>query len=343
MKAPADGTHAASSDARPRHLEMADEKARCAESRAEELEQRFRERMETSLSFELAKIEALKRRARGPGPELLLGWVGGRGPEQEPADEGIFRQLHDLRQRYQRLQAATNCRAQMSSEEVRRRLSHFYMRICPAKLGNVPRVVDSFEARGSTQQALRDLNDELMDTYGCDLYTAWDLEREADAALSESRRTSPHRLPLQERLAMLSDDAGISLSHHRDPNNVQVHQVDDHFWQALPTVQPAGPRLHPSANAAQHVVQHTQAPQSPEQTLPRQVLQPPLQQSQQQQQQQHGPSHSFTSTSVGAPTSTSLFATTSAPACSGPPSPRWAGTQGRDIATALQLLAKVQK
>ena len=306
-----------SSNARPRHLQMAEEKARCAESRAEEMEQRFRERMETSLSFELAKIEALKRRARCTplGPELLLGWVGGRGPDPAamlgPADEGIFRQLHDLRQRYQRLQAATNCRAQLSSEEVRRRLSHFYMLICPSKLGNVPRVVDSFEARGATQQALRDLNDELRDTYGCDLYTAWDRETEADAALSESRRTSPHRLPLQERLAMLSDDA-ISLSHHRDPNNVQVHQVDDHFGQALP-VQPAGPRLHPNANAAQ----------------------------QQQQQQQHGPSNSFTSTSVSELALTSLGATTSAPACAGPPSPRWAGAQGRDIATALQLLVKV--
>ena len=126
------------------HLELAAEKARSAESRAEELEQRFRERMEMSLSFELAKIDALKRRATGPTSALLLGWVGERS--DEPAVEG-FRQLHDLRQRYQRLQAVTNCRAQMSSEEVRRRLSHFYARICPSKLGNVTRIVDSFEAR----------------------------------------------------------------------------------------------------------------------------------------------------------------------------------------------------
>lgn len=61
--------------------------------------------------------------------------------------------MNHLRQRYQRLQGESTVKAQWSAEGVRQRLSSFYARVCPAKHGNVARIVDSFEGRGGSKQA----------------------------------------------------------------------------------------------------------------------------------------------------------------------------------------------
>ena len=188
--------------------DLVDEVARRGELRAEDLERQFRERMDASLSIELAKIERARRRVN-----LLVTvpvWESRmQDIEHELSDEEAYIQMYHLRQRYDRLlegsKQVLDSKAHLSGEELRQRLKLFYEGVCPTKLSNVARIVDSFEARGATRQALRDLNNELLDTYGCDLYSVTVIAEAGDVS---STHVQAGGLALQERLDMLSESEG---------------------------------------------------------------------------------------------------------------------------------------
>jgi len=187
--------------------DLVDEVARRGELRAEDLERQFRERMDASLSIELAKIERARRRIN-----LLVTVPVGESRTQdiqnELSDEEAYIQMYHLRQRYDRLLEGSKdvleSKAHLSGEELRQRLKVFYEGVCPTKLSNVARIVDSFEARGATRQALRDLNNELLDTYGCDLYSVTVIAEAGDVSSTHVQAG----LALQERLDMLSESEG---------------------------------------------------------------------------------------------------------------------------------------
>ena len=52
---------------------------------------------------------------------------------------------------------------------LRARLTCFYLSHAPQKIARVDAIVSAFISRGSSQQALQDLNEELLETYGFDL------------------------------------------------------------------------------------------------------------------------------------------------------------------------------
>ena len=291
------------------HQELVEEVAIRAEIRAEELEKRFRERMETSLSFELAKVEHMKRRAAGFQSKRLdaTHTVLATSSAPEAVQEESFRQLYDLRQRYQRLQVATPLRAEMSSEDVRQRLSTFYAKMCPSKLGSIARIVASFEARGATPKALRDLNSELLATYGCDLYTF--VESDDPVMESTNSRKSPHRLALKERLAMLSEDARHSNLIFDQSANVypQIQHDSVHVSSDSKPFYPLQFNAHVSQPQTAEQAQHSQP--SPQLIYPSQT-QPP---------NQHEVKHSQAENSAHVQNSEPNLA------CQGASSPRWAG------------------
>ena len=230
-----------SADSESWHQTLVEEVARRAERHAEQLETRFRERMEMSLSFELAKIDAASKRHADtlpPGPGQRRGEARGASAADDLNVEESFERLHHLRRRYRQLQGPE--KAHLTSDELRTRLSRFYECMCPSKLNNVPRIVSSFEARGGTSQALWDLNSELLCAYGQDLesiapcqiealacppppaglhhYPADDpsqviFSRSAVRSVANVHNATPPVATrrtahtLQERLAMLSDEA----------------------------------------------------------------------------------------------------------------------------------------
>lgn len=310
-----------------RYRDLVEKVASRAEIRAEELEQRFRERMEMSLNFELAKIEHARRRAASPLPaQVALGLDPGPpiSAEHSPIGEEAYRHLNHLRQRYEQLQGMLP-----NSDELRRRLSGFYACVCPSKLGNVARIVDSFTSRGATQQALRDLNRELLDTYGCDLDS---FQGQAESNLSLSRTSAKRSPPLQERLAMLSDEARLlpmqQPEQHADGHLSSRQKVYSSISSQRPVGYPSSPILTPAAHFQPHppltFLYHSLTPSG---TFPPPQMQhsPPAQQ---QQQLPRSPpqllhsSQQAPQAQTPPPPQQQNHAT-----FVGPPSPRWAGVR----------------
>jgi len=258
------------------HQTLLEEVARRAEHRAEELERRFRERMETSLSFELAKIERAKMHAvTSLSSGQLDSAVVAAGPQGESGQ--TFKRLSDLRQRYQWLQGSA--KARWGPEELRARLSKFYERVCPSKLDNVTRIVSSFESRGGTLQDLQDLNNELLDAYGYDLDCIEMPEVENPSLLfstasstasgqplvhHNAMRSTPFEAPpapvhsaaagrpaLQDRLAMLSDEALVEA--RQESLQLSANQADEHLLLTCQSVDSSNAvRSHPNQTSAPH-------------------------------------------------------------------------------------------
>lgn len=141
-------------------------------------------------------------------------------------------------------------------------------------------------------QALRDLNGELMATYGYDLYSIREYEG-TGIDLSQSR-TSPPRLALPERLAMLSGEARhVHLQHpdsQADGQSMPMHNmynsmssVPSQNQLALPLFAPAS-QPHQPLTLLYSVLPTPQLQTQPQITFPNFHLQP-LPQPQLQQQQ----------------------------------------------------------
>jgi len=333
-------------DAHSWHQNLVDEVARRAEVRAEELEQRFKERMETSLSFELAKIEHAKRRAASPQPakQLARGWE--QSIHHEPTSEESFRHLHQLRERYAQMQGHDN-KAHWREDEVRVRLSDFYTRICPAKLLNVGRIVASFEGRGGSKLALHDLNGELMATYGYDLYSVREYEGiDHSPSRTATATVSAQRPALQERLAMLCGESRhVHLQHHSpvEEQNMVMYNIASATSRKPVATPLLGPTMQPHQTIPmlssdlpspqfqskpfqlpfvdmhlQHLPQPKlqQKPHSPQLLHSPQHLQRSSQQQEQQNQTQSPKQQTLDSSDVVLLPRTSFI---------GMPSPRWAG------------------